>query len=217
MELVAAIAADAAAAAQALAEALDRCAGGSSCLNLETAQTGAVHDEVSWFNERHDKTPGRTGARRGAGFGSPVAGAAAIRQRATSDSIFPAAAHSEPVTGRVFVIVTRTDPPEPRLQVGDWEILRPLFGTDVSGLGAGTPAIISATTLGFPVASLRDIPAGDYYVQGLLNVYTQFHRSDGHVVWAHMDQWEGQRFNRSPGNLVSEVQRVHLDPHRAIR
>ena len=27
-----------------------------------------------------------------------------------------------------------------------------------------------------------------------------------------MDQWEGQQFNRSPGNFVSEVQRVHLDP-----
>ncbi len=27
-----------------------------------------------------------------------------------------------------------------------------------------------------------------------------------------MDQWEGQHFNRSPGNLYSEVQRVHLDP-----
>jgi hypothetical protein len=28
-----------------------------------------------------------------------------------------------------------------------------------------------------------------------------------------MDQWEGQHFARSPGNLVSDVQRVHLDPH----
>lgn len=27
-----------------------------------------------------------------------------------------------------------------------------------------------------------------------------------------MDQWEGQQFNRSPGNLVSDVERVHFDP-----
>ena len=27
-----------------------------------------------------------------------------------------------------------------------------------------------------------------------------------------MDQWEGQQFNRSPGNLFSEVQKVHIDP-----
>ena len=48
-------------------------------------------------------------------------------------------------------------------------------------------------------------------MQALVNVYTQFHRADGHTIWAHMDQWEGQRFNRSPGNLFSAVQKVHLD------
>jgi hypothetical protein len=59
---------------------------------------------------------------------------------------------------------------------------------------------------------LKAIPAGDYYVQALVNVYTQFHRSDGHTIWAHMDQWDGQHFTRSPGNLFSEVKKVHLDP-----
>jgi hypothetical protein len=43
-------------------------------------------------------------------------------------------------------------------------------------------------------------------------VYTEFHRADGHTLWLHDDQWEGQQFNRSPGNLVSDVHRVHLDP-----
>ena len=59
---------------------------------------------------------------------------------------------------------------------------------------------------------MANVPAGDYYVQALLNVYTEFHRADGHVIWAHMDQWEGQSFNRSPGNLKSEIRRIHLDP-----
>ena len=63
--------------------------------------------------------------------------------------------------------------------------------------------------------SLSQLPAGDYYVQGVMNVYTQFHRSDGHVVWAHMDQWEGQRWGFSPGNLLSEPQRVHVDPKQS--
>jgi hypothetical protein len=49
-------------------------------------------------------------------------------------------------------------------------------------------------------------------VQAVLNVYTEFHRADGHVIWAHMDQWEGQQFSRSPGNLVSTPQKLHLDP-----
>ena len=49
-------------------------------------------------------------------------------------------------------------------------------------------------------------------MQALVNVYTEFHRADGHTIWAHMDQWEGQQFNKSPGNLYSEVHKIHLDP-----
>ena len=95
---------------------------------------------------------------------------------------------------------------------------RPFFGTDVAALPAGQRGQLSAAaTLGYPLRSLKDIPAGDYYVQALVNVYTEFHRADGHVIWAHMDQWEGQHFNESPGNLYSDVQKVHLDPAHGIR
>src|SRR5579862_6501743 len=125
---------------------------------------------------------------------------------------FPSSVHPQPITGRMFVIVTREKQPEPRIQAGFWGDTAPLFGADVAQLKPGEAAIINSETLGYPVTSLRDLPVGDYYVQALMNVYTEFHRSDGHVIWAHMDQWEGQHFNRSPGNLVSAVQRVHLDP-----
>jgi hypothetical protein len=74
------------------------------------------------------------------------------------------------------------------------------------------PAVIDAGTRGWPVESITQIPAGDYTVQAVLNVYTTFHRADGHAIQAHMDQWEGQKWNRSPGNLYSEPQRVHIDP-----
>lgn len=74
------------------------------------------------------------------------------------------------------------------------------------------PAVIDATTRGWPVESLANIPAGDYTVQAVLNVYTTFHRADGHTIKAHMDQWEGQKWNRSPGNLYSEPQVVRIDP-----
>ena len=88
----------------------------------------------------------------------------------------------------------------------------PLFGLDVNKLEPEQTAVIDGSTFGAPVHSLRDIPAGDYFVQAILNIYTEFHRADGHTVWLHMDRWEGQHFNRSPGNLYSEVQKVHLDP-----
>ncbi len=125
---------------------------------------------------------------------------------------FPAGAHAAPITGRVFVIVSRHESDNLLKQVGSWEQETPFFGVDVSNLSPGSPAIIDAGTLGYPLKSLREIPAGDYYVQALVNVYTEFHRSDGHTIWAHMDQWEGQQFNRAPGNLYSDVQKVHLDP-----
>jgi hypothetical protein len=125
---------------------------------------------------------------------------------------FPASVQGSPITGRVFVMISQRDTPEPRLQAGGWGDTAPIFGTDIDALAPSKAAVIDASTPGSPVRSLRDIPAGDYYIQALVNIYTEFHRSDGHTIWAHMDQWEGQHFNRSPGNLYSEVQRVHLDP-----
>src|SRR6185436_1337107 len=51
------------------------------------------------------------------------------------------------------------------------------------------------------------------HVQAVVVVYSEFKRADGHVVWMHDDQWEGQLWNRAPGTLYSEVQKVHIDPN----
>ncbi len=117
-----------------------------------------------------------------------------------------------PVTGRMYVFVTRHDDVEPRLQVRHESDCTPFFGVDVTQLAPGTPGVVDGSTLGYPVSSLKDIPAGDYFVQGLLNEYSEFRRADGHTLWLHDDQWEGQQFAKSPGNLVSNVRKVHLDP-----
>src|SRR5215471_18187472 len=123
---------------------------------------------------------------------------------------FPASIHSEPITGRVFLVITRSEQPAPHLQLFDV----PFFAVDVRKLMPGVGTAIDGTTPGYPLGSLGEIPAGDYCVQALLNVYTEFHRSDGHTIWAHMDQWEGQDLARSPGNLISDVQKIHLDPQK---
>jgi hypothetical protein len=125
---------------------------------------------------------------------------------------FPAGTHAAPVTGRAFLFVARANATEPRLQVGAERGSEPFFGVDVERLAPGQPVTIDPATPGFPLASLRQLPAGEYYVQGLLLPYTQFRRADGHTIWAHMDAGEGQRFNRAPGSLVSEVRRVRIDP-----
>jgi Putative esterase len=118
----------------------------------------------------------------------------------------------QPIMGRLFVIIARANDPEPRLQVGGWRSKTELLAIDVQGLAPGATATVDALALGFPLKSIRELPAGDYYVQALFNVYTRFQRSDGNTIFAHMDQWEGQQFNKSPGNFYSEAGHFHLDP-----
>ena len=123
---------------------------------------------------------------------------------------------SAPVTGRLFVFLTQQATPEPRVQAGSYTGSVPFFGVDVDQLHPGASAEIDLKTLGFPYTSLADVPAGDYYIQAMIEPYTRFARSDGHVIWVHNDQWEGQRFNQSPGNLTTEVGHIHWDPQNHV-
>jgi len=123
---------------------------------------------------------------------------------------FPAEVSGEPLTGRMFLAIASDGEREPRLQVGRYGV--PLYGVDFESLAPGTPVVIDADTLGWPIESLSDFPPGDYYVQAVLNKYTRFERADGHTVWMHNDQWEGQNWRRSPGNVISAVQQMRIDP-----
>jgi len=123
---------------------------------------------------------------------------------------FAGAVHPEPITGRVYVAISRDDNGSPIQHVGPTGV--PLFASNIEGLRAGEPAVIDGRAFGHPVASLNDLPEGDYFVQAFVNIYTRFARADGHTVWLHMDQWEGQDWRRSPGNLFSSVTTVHVDP-----
>ena len=121
-------------------------------------------------------------------------------------------ARTEATTGRAFVMLARTNQVEPRLQIG--RIGTPMFGRDFERVAPGGIAVVDGTDLGHPVWDLADIPAGDYWVQAMVNVYSEFRRADGKVVWMHDDQWEGQQWNRSPGNLYSVPRQVRIDPAR---
>ena len=125
----------------------------------------------------------------------------------------PPAVRGEPTTGRVYVMLSRAAEPEPRLQIG--RVGAPMYGRDVERLAPGAVAVVDGTDLGTPVWDMVDLPPGEYWVQGFVNVYSEFRRADGKVVWLHDDQWEGQKWNVSPGNLHSAPVRVTLDPRRA--
>jgi hypothetical protein len=131
----------------------------------------------------------------------------------------------EAITGRAFFIISRNSRTEPRLAQPDYDpppsqiselIVAPFFGKDVESLKPGKSIMLDEQDIGFPLSSLRDIPGGDYSVQAVFSVYTKFPRADGHTVWLHQDQGEGQDVINSPGNLVSEPLRVHLDARRGF-
>ncbi len=109
------------------------------------------------------------------------------------------------ITGRIFLFIASTNEAEPLFHS------QSLFGHDIQAVAAGTQVLINGATPGDPQPTLNDLPAGDYHVQALLNVYTEFHRADGHTIWAHMDQWDGQDIQRSPGNYFSPTQTIHLE------
>jgi hypothetical protein len=125
---------------------------------------------------------------------------------------FPASAHGTPITGRVYVALSRTYDGRrtPIDQTGENGV--PLFALNVSRLAPDQPVVIDASAAGYPVRRLDDIPAGTYWAQPFVNVYTEFHRADGHTVWMHMDQWEGQNWKRSPGNLYGTPVKITFDP-----
>jgi enterochelin esterase-like enzyme len=149
------------------------------------------------------------------GHSAPSAGAAPTGTLAFNIS-FSSGVSATPITGRVFVIVSTSNADEPRLLADDGGVTDtvPFWGKDVTGMQPGSPVTLdgSADAYGYPLVSVDDLPAGDYYVQALLNVYTTFHRSDGSIVSLHMPGGDGNDLFVSPGNLVSTPVLLHLDP-----
>ena len=125
---------------------------------------------------------------------------------------FPAERSQAPLDGRMLLMIAKTGDAEPRFQINDGNATQLLFGIDVDGLAPGQEAMIDASAYGYPLKSIAEIPAGEYYVQGFLNRYETFHRSDGRTVKLPPDKGEGQRWNAKPGNLYSTPRKIALDP-----
>jgi Putative esterase len=125
---------------------------------------------------------------------------------------FPAARGAAPRDGRIILVVSNNNAQEPRLENDVYNPkTQPSFGIDVDGLKPGQEAVIDASVPGYPLASIADLPAGDYWVQAVFHQYETFHRADGHIVKLPMDRGEGQHWNRAPGNLLNTPVKVHID------
>jgi hypothetical protein len=125
---------------------------------------------------------------------------------------FPASRSAKPLDGRVLLLISNDPSDEPRNQINDTPKSQMVFGVTVDGWKPGEPLTIGDNAAGYPRASLKDIPAGDYTVQAVLNVYETFHRSDGKTIKLAPDRGEGQHWNLAPGNLLSKPTLIHIGP-----
>lgn len=90
--------------------------------------------------------------------------------------------------GRLLVILSSTNRPEPRLSLEDADANGPLvFGCDVSGFTSAKSLTVDERATATLNASLARVPHGRYYVQALLDVSTDL------------------RGPNAGGNLISEV------------
>jgi len=128
---------------------------------------------------------------------------------------FPKEMSASPLDGHVLLLISTSEKPEPRFQISFTAESQQAFGVDVEQLAPGAAAIVDSSTLGYPRESLNDIPAGDYYVQGLINIYETFHLANGHTVKLPPDKGEGQHWQEKPGNLYSKPRKMHVDPQSA--
>ncbi len=124
--------------------------------------------------------------------------------------VFSKEARAESVTGMVYVAISRDNQRSPIEQASPTGV--PLFSHFVEDLAPGVAATIDGSDRGHPLASLRDLPAGEYWMQPFVNVYTRFPRADGKTVWLHNDHWEGQDWKESPGNLLGDPIKVTFNP-----
>ena len=141
-----------------------------------------------------------------------LAGSACAQAQGTGEApkfqiSFSGAAHSGPITGRVVLVLAPKEDPEPRLTVSPNGPA--IFGVDIEHLEPGQAATIDVNSDGFP-NPMSELPAGDYFAQAVIDVYTQVHRSDGHTIWVHLNDGVQETFNIAAGNLYSGVQKVHV-------
>lgn len=114
--------------------------------------------------------------------------------------------------GHIVLMLANNNQSEPRNQINFGLKTQLAFGLDVDGLKPGEEIVIDESVFGFPVRSIKDIPAGDYYVQALINRYETFHLKNGKTVKLPPDQGEGQHWHSKPGNFYSKPTKVNVDP-----
>ena len=128
--------------------------------------------------------------------------------------VIAGSARSQPVTGRLIVVIAKNREPEPRYQISPSGAA--MFAVDLDQTAAGTATVVDGSAIGYPGA-LGDIPVGKYWVQAVVNVYQRVTRSDGHSIWVPFNDGRQAPFQVAEGNLLSKPVEVDLSPGATVR
>jgi S-formylglutathione hydrolase FrmB len=97
--------------------------------------------------------------------------------------------------GRLFVVLARTNNPEPRLTLGRTGLDAPeTLARDQRAFVPDWVGVLDQTAFAFPITNLSGLPPGDYFAQALFDCNADLRSPD------------------SPGNIYSQPQRIHFDP-----
>ncbi len=116
-----------------------------------------------------------------------------------------------PIDGRLLVILSSDPSEEPRMQINDTPKSQMIFGVTLDGAKPGSTVTVGDDAYGYPVRHLSEVPAGEYTVQVVLNLYQTFHRADGKTIKLAPDRGEGQHWNLAPGNPMSAPKKIRVD------
>lgn len=105
--------------------------------------------------------------------------------------------------GRLLLILSSTNHPEPRLAIDDASGNGPLvFGRDVTNFTSTRTVIMDERATPSLNASLAHVPAGHYFVQALLDVSTDLRSANaGGNFFSEVFEWEHPTRARSPARL----------------
>lgn len=118
--------------------------------------------------------------------------------------------------GRLLLIFSKDASSEPRFSISDNVKTAQVFGMDIENYKAGDPLYFDSQSFGYPIASIAELEEGEYTVQAFVIKYETFNRSDGHTVKLAMDQGEGRKWARTPGNIYSTPQKINFKKGQKI-
>jgi photosystem II stability/assembly factor-like uncharacterized protein len=100
-------------------------------------------------------------------------------------------------SGRLIVVIAKSNRPEPRTMIGDADADAPItIARDVNRSDAGGVVIVDNRAAAFPISSLDALASGDYFVQAVFHTNTDLNSPN------------------APGDRYSDVRAVHIDQGR---